>query len=51
MDGGSAALSAALRLEMASVSEGEEGGTRGVAVKYIDMTKDPDCEGSFPDRY
>ena len=26
----------------------EVGGTRGVAVKCIDITQNPDCEGSLP---
>ncbi len=29
---------------------GEEGGTRGVAVKCIDITKNPDCVGRVPAR-
>ncbi len=45
-----AALKAGRWLEMGPLSAGEEGGTRGVAVKYIDMTKNPDCEGSPPAR-
>ncbi len=36
--------------ELFSLIAGEEGGTRGVAVKCIDITKNPDCEGSLPAR-
>ncbi len=45
-----AALHAVRRLELVPLIEGEEGGTRGVAVKCIDITKNPDCEGSLPAR-
>ncbi len=45
-----AALNAVRRLELVHWIAGEEGGTRGVAVKCIDMTKNPDCEGSLPAR-
>ncbi len=45
-----AALNADRRLELVPVIAGEEGGTRGVAVKCIDITKNPDCEGSLPAR-
>ncbi len=45
-----AALNAVRRLEMVPLIAGEEGGTRGVAVKCIDITKNPDCEGSLPAR-
>ncbi len=31
--------------ELGPMVEGEEGGTRGVAVKCIDITKNPNCEG------
>ncbi len=44
------ALNAVRRLELVPLIEGEEGGTRGVAVKCIDITKNPDCEGSLPAR-
>ncbi len=44
------ALKAVRRLELVPLIEGEEGGTRGVAVKCIDITKNPDCEGSLPAR-
>ncbi len=45
-----AALTAVRRLELVPLIAGEEGGTRGVAVKCIDITKNPDCEGSRPAR-
>ncbi len=45
-----AALNAVRRLELVPLIEGEDGGTRGVAVKCIDITKNPDCEGSLPAR-
>ncbi len=45
-----AALNAVRRLELVTLIAGEEGGTRGVAVKCIDITKNPDCEGSLPAR-
>ncbi len=45
-----AALKAVRRLELVPLIAGEEGGTRGVAVKCIDITKNPDCEGSLPAR-
>ncbi len=45
-----AALNAVRRLELVHLIAGEEGGTRGVAVKCIDITKNPDCEGSLPAR-
>ncbi len=44
------ALNAVRRLELVPLIAGEEGGTRGVAVKCIDITKNPDCEGSLPAR-
>ncbi len=47
---GMAALNAVRRLELLPVIAGEEGGTRGVAVKCIDITKNPDCGGSLPAR-
>ncbi len=40
-------LNAVRRLALCRVIEGEEGGTRGVAVKCIDITKNPDGEGSL----
>ena len=39
---------AELRRELAFLSEFDAGGIRGVAVKCLDITKNPDCEGSFP---
>ncbi len=45
-----AALNAVRRLELVPLIAGEEGGTRGVAVKCIDITKNPDGEGSLPAR-
>ncbi len=45
-----AGLNAVRRLELLPLIAGEEGGTRGVAVKCIDITKNPDCEGSLPAR-
>ncbi len=45
-----AAVNAGRRLELGPLIAGEEGGTRGVAVKCIDITKNPDCEGSLPAR-
>ncbi len=45
-----AALNAVRRLELVPLIAGEEGGTRGVAVKCIDITKNTDCEGSLPAR-
>ncbi len=45
-----AGLNAVRRLELVPLIAGEEGGTRGVAVKCIDITKNPDCEGSLPAR-
>ncbi len=45
-----AALNAVRRLKLVRLVAGEEGGTRGVAVKCRDITKNPDCEGSLPAR-
>ncbi len=45
------ALNAVRRLELVPLIAGEEGGTRGVAVKCIDITQNPDCEGSIPAPY
>ncbi len=45
-----AAVNAVRRLELVPLIAGEEGGTRGVAVKCIDITKNPDGEGSLPAR-
>ncbi len=43
-----AALNAVRRLELVPLIAGEEGGTRGVAVKCLEIAKNPDCEGSVP---
>ncbi len=45
-----AAVNAVRLLELVPLIAGEEGGTRGVAMKCIDITKNPDCEGSLPAR-
>ncbi len=45
-----AALNVVRRLQLVPLMAGEEGGTRGVAVKCIDITKNPDCEGRLPAR-
>ena len=37
-----------LRRELAALSCGDVRGIRGVAVKCLDITKNSDCEGSFP---
>ncbi len=44
------ALNAVRRLERVPLIAGGEGETRGVAVKCIDITKNPECEGSLPAR-
>ena len=36
-----------LQLILVPLSAVEAGGIRGVAVKCIDITKNPDCEGSL----
>ena len=36
----------ALRRELVVLSEYDVSGIRGVAVKCLDITKNPDCEGS-----
>ena len=38
----------ALQRELDDLSALEVGGIRGVAVKCLDITKNPDCEGSLP---
>ncbi len=38
-----------LQLVLASLSAGEVGGIRSVAVKCLDITKNSDCEGSLLD--
>ena len=35
-----------VRRELGALSEFDAGGIRGVAVKCLDITKNPDCEGS-----
>ncbi len=45
-----AALNAVRRLELVPFIAREEGGTRCVAVKCIDITQNTDCEGSLPAR-
>ena len=41
-------LNLGLRRELAVLSFLEARGIRGVAVKCLDITKNPDCEGSAP---
>ena len=36
-----------VRRELGALSEYDVGGIRGVAVKCLDITKNPDCEGSL----
>ncbi len=43
-----AALNAVRRLELVTLIAGEEGGTRGVAVKCVEIIQNTDCEGSLP---
>ena len=38
-----------LQLKLAVLSTVEVGGIRGVAVKWLDSTKNSDCEGSLRD--
>ena len=40
-----------LPLKLGGLSMFEAGGMRGVAVKCIDITQNPDCEGSLPSHY
>ena len=40
----------ALQRELPHLSARNAGGTRRVAVKCLDMTKNPDCEGSWRER-
>ena len=42
---------AELQLKLDALSAVEAGGIRGVAVKCLDITKNPDCEGSLRERY
>ena len=46
----SAGLNPVQRRELHPLVAGREGGTRGVAVKCIDITKNSDREGSLPAR-
>ena len=41
-------LNPGLPSKLPALSEREAGGMRGVAVKCIDITQNPDCEGSIP---
>ncbi len=43
-----AGLNPAEPSEPGALSTGEVRGMRGVAVKCIDITQNPDCEGSVP---
>ncbi len=43
-----AGLTAAEPLKLAGLNAREGCGMRGVAVKCIDITQNPDCEGSIP---
>ncbi len=43
-----AGLNPAEPSELGALSTGEVRGMRGVAVKCIDITPNPDCEGSVP---
>ncbi len=38
-----------LQLKLAGLSTGEVGGIRGVAGRWLDITKNSDCEGSLLD--
>ena len=40
-----------LRRELEGLSEFDVSGIRGVAVKCLDITKNPDCEGSWQGLY
>ena len=44
-------LTIGLPLKLPVLREAEAGGMRGVAVKCIDITQNPDCEGSLLDLY
>ena len=41
----------AVLLILKNLNAVEDGGMRQVAVKCIDITKNPDCEGSMPARH
>ncbi len=47
---GEGAIKAGRGLELVPVNTGEEGGARGGAVKFIDVTKNTDCGGSLAAR-
>jgi hypothetical protein len=40
-----------LPLKLGALDTVEAGGMRGVAVKCLDITRNADCEGSWPGRY
>ena len=44
-------LTLKLPLKLGDLSTVEVSGMRGVAVKCIDITQNPNCEGSLLDRY
>ena len=44
-------LTIGVPLKLPVLREVEAGGMRGVAVKCIDITQNPDCEGSLLDLY
>ncbi len=46
-----AGLTPAVPSEREAWSAGEACGMRGVAVKCIDITRNPDCEGGVPYRH
>ncbi len=46
-----AGLNPGLPSELGALSGREVCGMRGVAVKCIDITQNPDCEGSIPAPY
>ncbi len=48
VDGKSAGSNPGEPLKLARLSGREVCGMRGVAVKCIDITQNPDCEGSIP---
>ncbi len=51
VSGKMAGLNPAEPLKLARLSGREVCGMRGVAVKCIDITQNPDCEGSIPAPY
>ena len=48
---GSTGSTGDVQRELGALSEYEVCGIRGVAVKCLDITKNPDCEGSIPVLY